>query len=160
MLLALVFMLLMSIVAAMVMQTAILQLHMAGNDQFLEEAFHKVQAIATELSLNPDNFILEEGIGHTNCPLGAPGPDCDSSALQVPAGAVVPAGVELDYRITRQDPLLWRGFPLRESQGTVSSSSNFDAVPFEISVRINGSQKRLGTAHIVQGIAVRVPALH
>jgi len=152
-------MLMMAIIAALVLQTAVLQLHMAGNDQFLEEALHKVQAIATELSLNPDNFILEGGIGHTNCPAGVRDITCDRSELQVPASAVAPVGVELDYRVTRQEPLLWRGFPLRESQDTASSSSSFDAAIFEIDVRINGSEKRLGSAHIVQGIAVRVPAV-
>ena len=72
--------------------------------------------------------------------------------------AVAPAGVEIDYRVIRQDPLLWRGFPLREAQDAASSSSSFDAAIFEIDVRIDGSEKRLGNAHIVQGIAVRVPA--
>lgn len=157
-LLALVFMLMLAIVAATVMQTAILQLHMAGNDQFLEEAFHKAQAVATELSLNPDNFSLEGVVGSTNCPVGVEDIHCDRSQLPVPASAVVPTGVTLDYRVTRQDPLLWRGFPLRESQVAASSSNSFDAAIFEIDVRIDGSEKRLGSAHIVQGIAVRVAA--
>ncbi len=158
-LLAMVFLLLMALVAATVVQTALLQLHMAGNDQFLEEAFHQAQAIATELSLSPDNFLVEGGVGFSNCPLGVQSPACDRNLLQVPASVVVPAGVELDYRVTRQDPLLWRGFPLREAQDTVSSSGRFDAAIFEIDVRINGSEQRLGSAHIAQGIALRVPAL-
>jgi hypothetical protein len=157
-LLALVFMLMLAIVAATVMQTAILQLHMAGNDQFLEEALHKAQAIATELSLTPENFSFEGGVGSTNCPVGVEDINCDRSQLSVPASAVVPKGVTLDYRVTRQDPLLWRGFPIRESQDTASSSNSFDAAIFEIDVRIDGSEKRLGSAHIVQGIAVRVAA--
>jgi Tfp pilus assembly protein PilX len=156
--LALVFMLMLGIVAATVMQTAILQLHMAGNDQFLEEAFHKALAIATELSLDTDNFLLGEAVGHTNCPEQEPGPNCDSRLLKVPASAAATAGIELDYRVTRQDPLLWKGFSIRESQDTVSSSSSFDAATFEIDVRVDGSENRLGTAHIVQGIAVRVAA--
>ena len=157
-LLALVFMLMLAIIASTVIQTAILQLRMAGNDQFLEEALHKAQAIATELSLNPDNFSLEGGVGHTNCPVGDQSLHCDRSQLQTPKSAVAPAGVQIDYRVIRQDPLLWKGFPLREAQDTVSSSNSFDAAIFEIDVRIDGSEKRLGNAHIVQGIAVRVPA--
>ena len=131
----------------------------SGNDQFLEEAFHKVQAIATELSLQPENFNLEGGIGYTNCPAGETGTPCDRRALQTPASAIAPAGIKLNYRVTRQEPLLWRGFALRESQDLASSSSSVDVASFEISVRIDGSAKRLGSAHIVQGIAVRVPAL-
>ena len=158
-LLAMVFMLMLAMIAATVMQTALLQLRMAGNDQFLEEAFHKAQAIATELSLDTDNFSLEGGVGYTNCPIGVKDINCSRSQLPVPASAVVPTGVTLDYRVTRQEPLLWRGFPIREAQDTVSSSNSFDAAIFEIDVRIDGSQKRLGSAHIVQGIALRVPAL-
>ena len=157
-LLALVFMLMLAIIASTVLQTAILQLRMAGNDQFLEETLHKAQAIATELSLNPDNFSLEGGVGHTNCAIGEQRLHCDRSQLQIPGSAVAPAGVEIDYRVIRQDPLLWRGFPLREAQDAASSSSSFDAVIFEIDVRVYGSEKRFGNAHIVQGVAVRVPA--
>ena len=158
-LLAMVFLLMLAIVATSVVQTAMLQLHMAGNDQFAEEAFHQVQAIATEVSLHPDNFLLEGGVGFSNCPVNVQGPQCDRSLLAVPASAVVPVGVKLDYRVTRQDPLLWQGFPVREAQDTASSSSRFDAAHFEIDVRINGSERRLGNAHIVQGVALRVPAL-
>ena len=67
--------------------------------------------------------------------------------------------MEIDYRVIRQDPLLWRGLPVSEAQDAASSSSSFDAAIFEIDVRIDGSEKRLGSAHIVQGIAVRVPAV-
>ena len=158
-LLALVFMLLLAIVTGTVMQTAIQQLHMTGNDQFLEEAFHQAQAIATELSLDPDNFSLAGGIDDSNCPAGAQDLECDRYQLQIPVSAGTATGTDISYRVTRQAPLLWRGFPLRESQDTVSSSANFDAAIFEISVGIDGSGKRLGSAHIAQGIAVRVPVM-
>lgn len=157
-LLALVFTLLLSMVAATVMQSAILQLHMAGNDQFLEEALYRAQAIAAEISLNPENFSLGVGVGDTNCPRGEELSGCSSSTVQVPASALALEGFAIDYRVTRQDPLLWKGFPIRESEEAVSSSNSFDAAMFEIDVRLNGSEARLGSAHIVQGIAVRVPA--
>lgn len=157
-LLALVFLLLLAMLATTVLQTAILQLRMATNDQFLEEAFHRAQAIAAELALNPDNFFLEGGVGYSNCPVGAQEGECDRSQLAPPASAVAPAGVALDYRVTRQEPLYYRGFPIRESQDTASSSNSFDAAIFEIDVHLDGGEQRLGSAHIVQGIAVRVPA--
>ena len=155
-LLALVFMLLLAIVAGTVMRTAILQLHMTGNDQFLEEAFHQAQAIATELSLDSANFSLAMDVGDSNCPAGTHGLGCDRYQLQIPASAGTSTGTEVNYRVTRQEPLLGRGFPLRESQETVSSSASDGAAIFEISVGIDGSGKRLGSAHIAQGIAVRV----
>lgn len=158
-LLALVFMLLLAMIATTVMQTAILQLHMAGNDQFLEEAQHKAQAIAGEIALTPDNFPLQGDVGDTNCPQGDDDVACNRNQLQVAASAVAAAGVALQYRVVRQEPLLWKGFPIREAESNVSSSKSFDAAMFEIEVRVDGSEVRLGSAHIIQGIAVRVPAV-
>ncbi|MEZ5503942.1 MAG: hypothetical protein R3E50_15240 [Halioglobus sp.] len=159
-LLALLFTLLLAAIAGVVLQAAALQLRMAGNDQFLEEALQQARAIATELSLNPAHFSLADDVGHTRCPAGSVAAGCDDTLLQVPASAAAPAGVEVDYRVSRQEPLLWRGFPARESEGTVSSSLHYDTAMFEISVRIDGSGKRLGRVHIVQGIALRVPRSH
>jgi hypothetical protein len=155
--LALIFMLMLALVAATIMQTAVLQLHMAGNDQFLEEAIHRAQAIVTELSLNPEHFTLDGGVGHTNCPSESQFPGCDQRDLEKPRLAQVPVGVTVEYRVTRQAPPLWKTFPFRESQDRVSSSANFGAATFEISARVDGSENRLGNAHVVQGIAVKVP---
>ena len=158
-LLSLIFILMLALIAGMVIQAAILQLHMAGNDRFLEEAIHKAQAIVTELSLTPKNFSLEGGVGHTNCPMDAQILNCDLQKLKIPGSAHASQDVEIDYRVTRVEPLMWESFPLRESQKNTSSSSGFGAANFEISVRIDGGESRLGKANIVQGIAVRVPVL-
>jgi hypothetical protein len=157
-LLALVFMLMLAMITATVMRTAIMQLHMAGNDQFLEEAFHHAQAVVTELSLDATNFQLDTQAGDVNCSSLSAAPECDLKLLPQLVHTEVPEGIVLDYRVTRQQPLLLRGFPIRESMDKVSSSTRFDAAIFEISARIDGSSEKLGNAHIVQGIAVRVPA--
>lgn len=156
--LAMVFTLMLAIIATTVMQSAIMQWYMAGNNQFFEEAFLTAQGVATQLSLEPANFPLAGGVGYTNCPLLGEATGCDLRQLITPVFAVVPAGVELDYRVIRQDPLLSKGFPIRESEDTVSSSDSFDAAIFEIDVLVNGGENRLGSAHVVQGIAVRVAA--
>jgi hypothetical protein len=158
-LLALVYMLITAIIVALVLQTGGLQMRMAGNDQFLEEAFHQEQAIVTEVSQNADNFTLEGGIGYTNCPALTRDIRCNRNDLSVPPSAVTLPGVEVDYRVIRQEPLLWREFSLREAQDSASSSNRFDAAVFEIDVRIDGGEKHLGSVHVVQGIAVRVPTL-
>lgn len=158
--LAMMFALMLAIIATTVMQTAVMQWFMAGNNQFVEEAFLTAQAVATELSLEPTNFPLTGDVGYTNCPLLREAPGCDLSQLATPLSAAVPVGVELDYRVIRQDPLLLKGFPIRESEDAVSSSDRFDAAMFEIDVLIDGSETRLGSAHLVQGMAVRVAAFH
>ena len=153
--LALVFMLMLAVISTTALHTALLQLRMAGNDQFLEEAFHKAEAIADELSQSPDNFLLDTEVGHSNCPLDPKILDCEFRLLPVPVSASTSEGYEFDYRITRQDPLLWQDFPMRESQATVPNSRTFDAAIFEVDVRVDGSRKRRGSAHVVQGVAVR-----
>lgn len=158
-LLALVFMLMLGMIATTVMQTAILQLHMAGNDQFFEEVLQKAQAIADELALHEDNFALQGEVGDINCPQDAEDPLCSRTELRVPASAYTADGVALAYQVRRRAPLLWQGFPLREAEGAVSSSRSFDAALFEIDVRIDGSAQRLGSARVIQGIAIRVPAV-
>jgi hypothetical protein len=156
--LALVFMLMLTMIAATVMSTGALQLRMAGNDQFLEEAFHRAHAVATQLSLDARNFSLDMDVNDVNCAPSNEDPDCDYRLLTVPIYALPQEGASLDYRITRKEPLRWRGFSVRESEDVASSSANFDAALFEIDVRIDGGNQKLGNAHIVQGIAVRVPA--
>ena len=153
--LALVFMLMLAVISTAAMHTALLQLRMAGNDQFLEEAFHKAEAIADELLQSPDNFLLDTAVGHSNCPLDPKVLDCEFRLLPVPVSAATSESYEIDYRITRQDPLLWQDFPVRASQATVSSSSRFDAAIFEVDVRVDGGRNRRGSAHVVQGVAVR-----
>lgn len=157
-LVTLVFMLLLALIAGTVMQTAVFQLRMAGNDQYLEEAYHRAHAIITELSLNAENFTLEGVVGAANCPVGVQRADCDRSQLELAHSAEQSGAATVNYRVVRQDPLFWRGFPIRESQAVVSSSRSFDAALFEVEVRIDGDQQVPGTAHLAQGIAVRVPA--
>lgn len=157
--LALIFMLMLTAVATTVMQTAVFQLHMAGNDQFQEEAFQKVRAIAIELSTSPENFPLDLEVGDASCRLGADGSACDRGILSVPVTTSVPEGITLDYRIVRQDPLILKDVPIREHEDVASSAGSFNAALYEIDVDIRGSDRRLGNARIVRGVAVRLPTL-
>jgi hypothetical protein len=163
-LLAMVFMLMLAVIAATVVQTGVLEFHMAGNDQFQEEAFQRAQAIVSELSRDPDNFSLAGGLGYALCFSQGQSqdqdPDCDENSLNAPVSGVVPEGVELTYRVIRQGPRLLQRFPLREAQGVASGSGLFDAAIFEVDVHVDGSGRRLGSARVVQGIAVRLAASH
>ncbi len=142
------------------MQTGALEFHMAGNDQFQEEAFQRAQAIASELSRDQGNFSLAGGLGYTLCSPEDNDPGCDGNSLGVPVSAVVPEGVELTYRVIRRGPRLLQSFPIREAQSVASGSGIFDAAIFEVSVHLDGSDKRLGSARVAQGMAVRLAASH
>lgn len=152
-LLAMVFLLLMAIVAGTVMQTSILEFFMAGNEQFREEAFQQAQAISSELSEDLANFPVTGGIGYTICASG-----CDATFPRPPTSSLskVPAGSTVTYSVRRRGPLFIDNLPFRQSENTVSSNPALDAAIFEADVEIDGSANRLGSAHVVQGIAVRV----
>jgi len=156
--LTLVFMLMLAVITAVVMQTAVLELHMAANEQFQQEAANAAQAIANELALDSGNFNLGLLPGQSNCPQGISTPDCTLNLLPAPTRVDLSEGFLLDYRVTREQPLVHSGFSIRSSQDAVSSSNAFNVALFEINVRVDGSRARLGSAHIVQGIAVRIPS--
>ncbi|QIB66350.1 PilX N-terminal domain-containing pilus assembly protein [Kineobactrum salinum] len=153
-LLAMVFLLLLAIISSSVVRTSVLEFRMAGNDQFREEALQKAQAIAAALAEDPANFRLTGGVGYTRCRAGG---GCESETLAVAAATeAVPAGVDVSYRIRRQAPLVVKSLPFRQAESNASSSQVFDAAIFEVGVTVDGSAVRLGSAEVLQGIAVRI----
>lgn len=155
-LLALVFVLMLSLVAASVVQTATLQLHMAGNDQGREEARQLAMAIAAELSSHRENFALEWDIGHTNCIPADPSEECDSRSLRLPLTAQAATGYDLDFRVTRAAPQRREGYRWPDTVAT-RAATLVAVATFEVEVRVDGKHKRRGNAHVVQGVALRIP---
>ena len=158
-LLAMLFMLMLAMVATTVMQTAILQFQMAGNDEFYEEALQTARAVNIELSRDRLNFSTDGDVTATRCPSGKVARHCDYSDLRAPTSVVVPAGLTLDYRVVRQAPLIVKGFSPREGQGRASSMRNVGMAVFEVDVLVDGGDLRLGRARLVQGVALRLAGL-
>jgi hypothetical protein len=147
-----VFLLLMAIVAGTVMQVSTLEVFMAGNGQFREEAFQQAQAIASEISEDIDNFPVVGDIGYRVCPSG-----CDATfSRSLSSLALVSPDVIATYEVVRRGPLIMESLPYRQAENKVSSSSSFDVALFEARVAIDGRAARLGHARVVQGMAVRV----
>jgi hypothetical protein len=152
-LLSMICLLLIAMVAGTTMHTSILELRMAGNDQFREEAFQKAQAVATALMENPDNFPVAGLVGYTVCASGSSDPGCDATTISVPAAVTsAPAGVAVDYRVERQGPLIVPGLPFRQSQSSTSSSLAFDSAFFEAQVTVDGGAVSLGRSEVAQGV--------
>ncbi len=159
--LSMIFLLLLTLIAATVMQSSQQEFQMAGNNQFREEAALRAQAIATEISNEADNFPVTGDVGHRVCAEARAKLDttaCDQvNFLSAPSFASsVPTGVEVSYEVIRQGPLLLESLPFRQSEADVSSSPAFDAAIFEVQVEVDGSSARLGRAEVAQGIAVVV----
>ena len=156
-LLALFFALLLAILAAGVIQTGVLELRMSGNKQFQEEAYQYAVAVATEIAQTPGNFPLDSQVGYTLCAVADESPACSQDGHYLgELRSPVPEDVALDYHVTRQGPLVVEDLPVRASQQEVSGNSRAVAI-FEISVHVDGSDRRRGSARVAQGIAVRLP---
>lgn len=152
--LSLVFVLLLALVAGTVVHTATLQLQMAGNEGFREEANQLAQALALELLEAPGNFSLAGFVGHTNCASGSQDESCDSRELEPPPSVLSSSGYDIDYRITRQAPLVWKNLAVPGGEPAVPA---LDVAIFEIEVRLEARGSRRGRAHVIQGVAAPVP---
>ena len=153
-LIAMIFLLLLAIIAGTVSQTSILEFFMAGNAQLREEAFQQAEAITSELVGDIDNFPVIGKIGYTMCESGkALGADCDDNLPVVKSDTT-----NAEFSVVRRGPLILESLPFRQGEGDASSSPNFDAAIFEIDVGVNvdGAAPRLGSAQIVQGVAIRI----
>lgn len=160
-LLAMVFLLLLAMIASAATRTSTLEFRMAGNDQFREEAFQKAQAVATALAEDESHFPLTGAVGSRVCEPTDPDPEslCHSRVLAVDGAArAAPPGVTVSFYIERLGPLLVDDLPFRQSEGGASSARAFDAALFETVVEVNGSGAGLGRAQVVEGVARRVPA--
>ena len=156
-LLAMVFLLLIAMIAASVMQTSAMELRMAGNDQFREEAFQKVQGIASAISSRAENFPISSPISYQLCANSVATHGCSADLAALDASIVaVPTGVSLSYSVERRGPALLKALPFRIEQGAASSSLAYDAAVFETLVQLDGSSERLGSAQVALGIAIAV----
>jgi hypothetical protein len=155
-LLAMVFLLLLAILAGTGMQSSIMELQMAANDQFREQAFQQAQAIAAAAVQNSSNFHLPGRVGFTVCNRSASELSCDESQFVIVDSSLetAPQGVAIRYQVRRKGPLLAPGLPLRQLQGSVSSALAYDAAIFEARVVVDGSDINLGRAEVAQGVAL------
>lgn len=151
---ALIFLLLTAMISGTVMQTSVLEVKMAGNEQLREEAFQRVQAIANAVTADSSNLVVAGNIGYTICPSGVAG--CDNNSLSLISQVIaVPSGVNLDYKVQRLAPL-FAPMPFRMSEDNAGSANAYSAALFEIDANYDGSDNGLGRAQIAQGIAVRI----
>ena len=158
-LLAMVFLLLLSLLAGNAMRATDLAFRLAGNAQFREQAEEYAESIVTEIASAPANFPLSVSAGESICQPGAAEADGCSGVLPVPPATpgAIPAGVRVSYRVTRRRPHWLGRLPRRLEESTASSSRVYRAAVFEASAEVDGSGVRLGSAVVAQGFAVLVP---
>lgn len=158
-LVALVFMLLTSIIATTVMRSSTLEVKMAGNQQFQEEAFQHAQAIVNAIAIDDSNMPVIGDVGYTICKTGYSSSDCDTSLISLGSDLTsVPSGVALNYQVERMAPQFTSSMPWRPDEDQATGSGNFQYVFFEVNGEYDGVASRLGRADITQGLALRVAA--
>lgn len=152
---ALIFLLMTAMISMTVMRTSTLEVKMAGNEQFREEAFQQVQAVLTAIADDsPNNLVVAGDIGYTICQAGVSG--CDANTLNVVSDLnTVPTGASLNYSAVRLGPLL-TNLPFRLGEEQASGAASFKAALFEVEATYDGVSAGLGRSSAAQGVAVLV----
>ena len=154
---ALVFLLLITLLGISSSNTNIQQLLMAGNEQSRIEAVQRAQALVDGILDNEDNIPLSGNVGFRTCAFGDVDAICDSSViLLAPKVTAVLNGGNTSYFATRMGPLTAPVPPLNEE--LASSSSAYQIALVEVDATFDGTASRQGTSNIVQGIMLLVPA--
>ncbi|WIO73644.1 pilus assembly PilX N-terminal domain-containing protein [Porticoccaceae bacterium LTM1] len=141
---AMIFLLLMALLATTVMQTSELEFKMAGNEQFREEAFQTAQAISTFVAVNEDtayDLIANEGDRAT---------PTVTATVSVPTGVTTTTWIEL---IDSEVDVLTR-IRLAEDQALGGSSGDWEL--YEVGASYSGSAVKLGEAQVIQGLMRKV----
>jgi hypothetical protein len=158
-LLVMVFMLLLAVLAGTSMQASIVQVRMASNELFHEEAFQGALAIIEAIGSELGNFSTEGVVGRTLCKSTDSAKYCDSQKIVKIDGRVdgFPEGTEVGFEVERMAPLYLQSLPIRQAQQSASSSLAYDAAIFEIHAKVDGRESGLGSAEAVRGVALLVP---
>jgi hypothetical protein len=154
---SLLFLLLITLVATTGAQTSTLQLQMAGNEQSRVEAQQRALALLDAIIDDADNAPVVGNIGFKICDESSTDTSCDLNAISLDTTVTtLPAGVDLEYFVTRVGPLEIDAPTMSEAE--VSSASAYKLARQEVTATIDGIEERLGGATIVQGVNVRIPA--
>ena len=154
---ALLFLVLISLVAITGAETSTLQLQMAGNEQSRLEAQQQAMAVIDAIMDDTDNAPIVGGIGFKICDTADTDASCDLKEIELASSVTtVPTGVDVDYFVTRVGPLEVDAPSMSEE--LASSASAYKFARQEITASIDGTDARLGNSVIVQGVQVRIPA--
>ena len=154
---ALLFLALITLVATTGAQTSTLQLQMAGNEQSRVEAQQRAMALLDAIIDDSDNAPVVGDIGFKICDENSTDTSCDLKQISLDANVTtMPVGVDYEYFVTRIGPLEIDAPSMAEEE--VSSASAYKLARQEVRAEVDGIRERLGRATIVQGVFVRIPA--
>lgn len=153
-LLALLFLMLLGIVSATVVQTGTLQMRMALNEQLQMEALQDARALARAMAAIPGNFDSDQAVGSTRCEVEQLAQGCDLGGLQLSEYQPMTQDASIEFRVVRQAPEFIENPQLLES---LDSGSVARVALFEVQVLVDGSDAGLGSAEAVVGVMLQLP---
>lgn len=152
-LLALLFLMLLGIVSATVVQTGTLQMRMSLNEQLQMEAHQDARALARAMLAIPGNFDSDQAVGSTRCVVEQVEQGCGLGGLQPPEYQPMTQDAKIEYRVMRQGPEFIENPPLLESQDGASVAR---VALFEVQVLLDGSDVGLGSAEAMLGVMLQL----
>ena len=150
-LLAMLFAVILAALAASALRVAVLEQRMAANATSRMLALELADSIITDLLQDSRSFSLSSAPGVLQCPDDATRYNCKPA---LPEGEN-----EAAYVVTRLAPALRKDFDPREAEYRATGAGHFHAAVFELEVTVGSPRGRAGRARIVQGVAVRAPAI-
>lgn len=148
---AMVFLLILTLGATTTMRTSTLGMRMAGNEETRISSFEMTQSIVDQVVGNSDNIIVSGDIGFVNCTINVAG--CSATTVVVDTN-LLPAAKTNNAQVVikRIAPALTPA-----PRGINSSADAFYAARFEVDTSYDGTSMNEGKVGIVQGVLVLVP---
>jgi Na+-transporting NADH:ubiquinone oxidoreductase subunit NqrC len=149
------FLLLLSLIATTMSRSATTQLQMAGNEQARMEAQQQALSIVDAIAADSTFTPVVGNIGYKTCTTGSSDSSCDASLISLESAVTAsPTGTALNYHVTRVGPL--EAAAPTMSEESASSANFYKVARFELNSEYDGSDAKLGSASVVQGLLVRV----
>ena len=142
------------------LQTGLLEMVMAGNEESRISAFQKAEAGIDAAKVVTTNFVIGTVVDHTNCTAGFASKysdiSCTESNIAYPANFTGTEDAnDTEVVIRRLAPLFADCAPVR---GIETDCASADFASFAVESRYRSSRPRGGRATVVQGYLVVVPS--
>jgi hypothetical protein len=151
---ALLFLVIVTLISMSNMRTTTLELQMAGSHQLQMEAVERAQSVVDGTLDQTTNFVVIGGAGYTNCTVNLPSADCDEQTLTLPSAAPFQSTVTdaVSAKVVRLSPDV-----IRPPRGLGSSITAFDAATYAVRGHYDETSLGFGRAEVVQGYMMLVP---
>ncbi len=150
-LVALIFLAILTFAAATTMRTSTMGMRMAGNEQTRVNTLQLAQSIVDEVVTNPDNVVVSGDTGYINCTANVD--DCTANTVAISQDIVATADAsKASVIVERLAPALTPA-----PRGINSSADAFFAARFQVDATYDGTADNEGRAGVVQGVIVLVP---